>query len=62
MQKTWIQSLGQEYPLEEGLATHSSSLAWRIPWTEIKARSAWRATVHRASQSRTQMKQLSMHA
>ena len=34
MQKTWIQSLGQEYPLEEGLATHSSILAWRIPWTE----------------------------
>ena len=29
-----VQSLGQEGPLEEGLATHSSILAWRIPWTE----------------------------
>ena len=27
-------SLGQEYPLEEGMATHSSTLAWRVPWTE----------------------------
>ena len=34
MQKTWVQSLGQEDPLEKGLATHSSILAWRIPWTE----------------------------
>ena len=30
----WVQSLGQEEPLEEGMATHSSILAWRIPWTE----------------------------
>ena len=29
----WVQSLGQEDPLEEGMATHSSILAWRIPWT-----------------------------
>ena len=29
-----VQSLGQEDPLEEGMATHSSILAWRIPWTE----------------------------
>ena len=29
-----VQSLGQEDPLEEGVATHSSSLAWRIPWTQ----------------------------
>ena len=34
MQKTWIQSLGWEDPLENGTATHSSVLAWRIPWTE----------------------------
>ena len=34
MQKMKIQSLGQEDPLEEGMATHSSVLAWRIPWTE----------------------------
>ena len=30
----WIQSLGWEDPLEEGMVTHSSILAWRIPWTE----------------------------
>ena len=34
MQETWVQSLGWEDPLEEGVATHSSVLAWRIPWTE----------------------------
>ena len=32
MQDTQVQSLGQEEPLEEGMANHSSSLAWRIPW------------------------------
>ena len=31
MQETWVRSLGQEDPLEEGVATHSSILAWRIP-------------------------------
>ena len=34
MQETWVQSLGWEDLLEEGMATHSSILAWRIPWTE----------------------------
>ena len=33
-QETWVQSLGQEAPLEKEMATHSSILAWRIPWTE----------------------------
>ena len=33
-QEMWVQSLGQEDPLEEGMATPSSILAWRIPWTE----------------------------
>ena len=33
-QETWVPSLGQEDPLEEGTASHSSILAWRIPWTE----------------------------
>ena len=33
MQEIWIQSLDREDPLEEGMATHSSILAWRIPWT-----------------------------
>ena len=34
MQETWVQSLGQEDPLEKETATHSSTLAWRGPWTE----------------------------
>ena len=34
VQETWVQSLGWDDPLEEGMATHSSMLAWRIPWTE----------------------------
>ena len=34
MWETWVRSLGREDPLEEGMATHSSVLAWRIPWTE----------------------------
>ena len=34
MQETRVRSLGQEDPLEKGMATHSSILAWRIPWTE----------------------------
>ena len=33
MQETWVQSLGQTDALEKGMATHSSILAWRIPWT-----------------------------
>ena len=37
-QEIWIQSLGQEDPLEEGMATHSSILPWRIPWTEEPVR------------------------
>ena len=35
MQETWVQSLDWEDPLKEGMATHSSILAWRIPWTEM---------------------------
>ena len=34
MRETWVQSLGWEDPLEKGTASHSSILAWRIPWTE----------------------------
>ena len=34
MRETWVQSLGQEDPLEKEMATHSSILAWRISWTE----------------------------
>ena len=38
MQETQVQSLGLEDPLEKGIATHSSILAWRIPWTEEPGR------------------------
>ena len=34
VQETWVRSLGQDDPLEKGMPTHSSILAWRIPWTE----------------------------
>ena len=47
MQETQVQSLGQEDPLEEGMATHSSILAWRIPM----GRGAWWATVHGVAES-----------
>ena len=42
MWKTWVQSLGWEDPLEKGMATHFSILAWRIPMD----RGAWRAIIH----------------
>ena len=38
MQETWVRSLGQQDPLQKGMATHSSILAWRIPWTEEPGR------------------------
>ena len=43
--ETWVRSLGWEDPLEKGMATHSSFLAWRIPWTEV--------TVHGVAESDT---------
>ena len=49
--ETWVQSLSWEDPLEEGMATHSSILAWRIPIV----RGAWRATVHEVAKSQTQL-------
>jgi len=49
IQETWIQFLGWEDPLEEGMATHSSILAWRIPMD----RGAWQAIVHGVANSRT---------
>ena len=51
MRETWVQYLGQEDPLEEGTATHSSILAWRIPMD----RGAWWATVYEVTKSRTQL-------
>ena len=56
MQETWVQSLGGEDPLEEGMATHSGILAWRIPMD----RGAWQTTVHRVAESDT-TEQLSTH-
>ena len=38
MQETWVRSLGQEGPLEKEMAIHSSTLAWKIPWTEKPGR------------------------
>ena len=38
MRETWVQSLGQEDPLEKEMATHSSTLAWKIPWMEEPGR------------------------
>ena len=40
MQETWVQSLGQEDPLKKEMATYSSTLAWKIPWTEEPDREA----------------------
>ena len=51
MQETRVQSLGWEDPLEEGTVTHSSILAWKIPWTEETGG----ATVHGVAKSRTQL-------
>ena len=67
--ETWVQSLGWEDPLEKGMATHSSILAWRIPWTEepggLQSRGsqrigqdggAWWAAVYGVAQGRTRLK------
>ena len=51
MWETWVRSLGGEYPLEEGMATHSSILAWRMPTD----RGAWWATVHGVTKSQTRL-------
>ena len=45
----WVRSLSQEDPLEEEMATHSSILAWRIPWTE-------EPTIHRVAKRQTRLK------
>ena len=49
MQETQVRSLGWEDPLEKGMATHSSILAWRIPMD----RGAWKTAVHRVTKSWT---------
>ena len=50
MQETWVSSLGREDPLEEGMATHSRILAWRIPWREGLV-----AAVHGVTKSQTRL-------
>ena len=50
MWETWVQSLGQEYPLEKEMATHSGTLAWKIPWTDKPGR-----LQSMGSQSRTRL-------
>ena len=55
MWENWVRSLGWKDPLEEGMATHSSILAWRIPMD----RGAWWARVHGVAKSQTQLSELS---
>ena len=57
-QETWVRSLGWEDPLEKEVATHSSILAWRIPWTEEPGGYSPRGH----TKSRTRLKGLSTHA
>ena len=56
VRESWVQSLAQEDLPEEGMVTHSSILAWRIPWTEEPGE-----LQSIGSQSRIQLKRLSMH-
>ena len=51
MQETWVRSLGWKDPLEEGMAIHSSILAWRI----LMDRGAWQAIVHEVTNSQTRL-------
>ena len=57
MQETWVRSLGWEDCLEEGMATHSSILTWRIPTD----RKTWQAAVHGVAKSRTRLSDLTFH-
>ena len=50
MQETWVQSLGREDSLEKKMATHSSIVAWKIPW-----RGTWQATVHGIAKNQTRL-------
>ena len=53
MRETWVRSLGREDSLEKEMATHSSILAWRIPWTEEPG--GLQSTVHGVAKSRTRL-------
>ena len=56
MQETWVRSLGWEHPLEKRMATHSSVLAWRIPWTEEPG-----GLVHGVKKRQTQLSNQHFH-
>ena len=56
IRETLVQSLGRENPLEKEMATHSSTLAWRIPWSEEPGR-----LPSMASQSRTRLSDFTFH-
>ena len=58
MWETWVRSLGWEDPLEKGMATHSSILAWKIPMD----RGAWQATVHGVTNSWTRLSDTAQHS
>ena len=51
-QETWVQSLGWEDPLEKEMSIHSSTIAWKIPWTEEPGR-----LVHGVAKSRTRLRE-----
>ena len=55
LQETWVRSLGQENPPKKGMATHSSSFAWRIPWAEETGR-LWSMGLQRVGHNRTKKK------
>ena len=57
IQETWFRSLGWEDPLEDGMTTHSSILAWRIPMK----RGAWQATVRGVAKSQTLLRNKIQH-
>ena len=54
MRETWVGSLGQEDPLEKGMATHSNIPPWRVPWIER----AWRAKVHGVAEDQTRLTEI----
>ena len=58
MWETWVQSLGRQDPLEKEMAIHSSTLAWKIPWTEEPGRLH---TVHGVAKSQTRLSNFTSH-
>ena len=58
MRETWVRSLGWDDPLEEGMATHSSILPWKIPMDK----EAWRTIVHGITKGRTRLNDKAEHS